>query len=277
MPKDARSDGDARGAKGAKDAKGAKGKGSGGSAKPKDAKRGGVSPLLIGGAVVVALVVAVVVGLRLEGGEQGQDGESPDTASVVDHIDAEQREWGQALARRTADDPMALGSADAPVVLVAYSDFACPYCATWAQETQPELVERYVDSGELRIEWREFPYLGELSQTLSVGAVAAGEQDAFWEYQEAVFDRQDELKSASDPAGLLDEIVEELGLDAEKFQEDLEAERSGIAVGHDFVEGQQIGVSATPAFVINGDPVMGAQPLDVFVRSVDTALATAGE
>lgn len=274
MPKDARSGGDAKGTNGAQRAKGAKARGPEGSAKRKGTGRGGVSPLLIGGAVVVALVVAVVVGLRLEGGDPG--GRSPDTASVVDHVDAEQREWGQALARRSADDPMALGSADAPVVLVAYSDFACPYCATWAQETQPELVERYVDSGDLRIEWREFPYLGELSQKLSVGAVAAGEQDAFWEYQEAVFDRQAELKSASDPSGALDEIVEELGLDSERFQEDLVAQRSGIAVGHDFVEGQQIGVSATPAFVINGDPVMGAQPLDVFVRSVDTALAAAG-
>ncbi|WP_017585709.1 DsbA family protein [Nocardiopsis ganjiahuensis] len=246
-----------------------------GSAKSRNTGRGGVSPLLLGGAVLVALAVAVVVGLRTEG--SGPDRQTPDTASVVDHVDAEQREWGQALARRTDDDPMALGSADAPVVLVAYSDFACPYCATWAQETQPELVERYVDSGDLRIEWREFPYLGELSQTLSVGAVAAGEQDAFWEYQEAVFDRQDELKSAADPDSVLDEIVADLGLDTDRFQEDLGSERSGIEVGHDFVEGQQIGVSATPAFIINGDPVMGAQPLDVFVRSVDAALAAAGE
>lgn len=246
-----------------------------GSAKPKGPGRGGVPPLLLGGAVLVALVVAVVVGLRLEGG--GDERETPDTASVVDHVDAEQREWGQSLARRTNDDPMALGSADAPVVLVAYSDFACPYCAAWAQETQPELVERYVDSGDLRIEWREFPYLGELSQTLSVGAVAAGEQGAFWEYQEAVFERQDELKSAADPDAVLDGIVADLGLDGDRFQEDLSSERSGISVGHDFVEGQQIGVSATPAFIINGDPVMGAQPLDVFVRSVDTALAVAGE
>lgn len=246
-----------------------------GPAKPKAAKRGGVSPLLLGGAVLVALVVAVVVGLRLEG--DGEDGETPDAASVVDHVDADQRDWGQALARRTADDPLALGSADAPVVLVAYSDFACPYCATWAQETQPELVERYVDSGDLRIEWREFPYLGELSQTLSVGAVAAGEQDAFWEYQEAVFERQDELKSAGDPDAVLTEVVEDLGLDGDRFWEDLRSERSGISVGHDFVEGQRIGVSATPAFIINGDPVMGAQPLDVFLQSVDTALAVAGE
>ncbi|MET9783946.1 DsbA family protein [Nocardiopsis alba] len=243
---------------------------------PKDGGKKGISPLLLGGAVLTALVIAVVVGIRLEGGDA--DEESPtEIASTVDHIDPEQREWGQALARRDADDPMALGEADAPVVLVAYSDFACPYCAKWAQETQPELVERYVESGDLRIEWREFPYLGELSQTLSVGAVAAGEQEAFWEYQEAVFERQEEIKSSDDPDGILDEIVEGLGLDADRFHEAMEADRSGIAVGHDFVEGQQIGVSATPAFIVNGDPIMGALPLDVFVRSVDTALAVAEE
>ncbi|MEU3015920.1 MULTISPECIES: thioredoxin domain-containing protein [unclassified Nocardiopsis] len=262
MPKDAVKPRDG-GRKGA----GAKGVGARG--------RGGLSPLLIGGAVVAALVVAVVVGLRLEGGEQ--EAAAPDEASVVDHIDADQRAWGQTLARRQADDPMSLGSEDAPVVLVAYSDFACPYCASWAQETQPELVERYVESGDLRIEWREFPYLGDLSRTLSLGAVAAGEQGAFWEYQEAVFAQQEELKSSDDPDALLDDIVEELGLDADRFREDADAEQAGLAVSHDFVEGQQIGVSATPAFVINGDPVMGAQPLDVFVRSVDTALAAAGE
>ncbi|GAB3709324.1 DsbA family protein [Nocardiopsis oceani] len=250
--------------------KGAKPKG----AKPKAAKKKSISPLLLGGAVLVSLVVAVIVGLNLE--DDG-DAEAPDSAAVVDHVDEEQREWGQDLARRNADDPMALGDADAPVVLVAYSDFACPYCATWAQETQPELVERYVDSGDLRIEWREFPYLGDVSQTLSVGAVAAGEQEAFWEYQEAVFERQDDLKSSSDPDEDLGEVAEEIGLDPDQFLEDLRSERSGIEVGHDFVEGQQIGVSATPAFIVNGDPIMGAQPLDVFLESVDTALAAAGE
>ncbi|WP_017544132.1 DsbA family protein [Nocardiopsis prasina] len=265
MPKDARKPRDS----------GRKGAGAKGAATRKGTGKGGLSPLLIGGAVVAALVVAVVVGLRLEGG--GGEQETSDEASAVDHIDAEQREWGQALARRTADDPMSLGSADAPVVLVAYSDFACPYCASWAQETQPELVERYVDSGDLRIEWREFPYLGDLSNTLSLGATAAGEQEAFWEYQEAVFAQQDELKSADDPDEVLDGIIADLGLDADRFHEDLDSERSRIEVSHDFMEGQQIGVSATPAFIVNGDPIMGAQPLDVFVRSVDTALAAAGE
>src|SRR5690625_406580 len=128
---------------------------------PKGTKRQGVSPLFLGGAIVVSLVIAVVIGLNLEeeSGEPSGEG-SPETA-VVDGIDEEQRSWGQSLAHRETDDPTALGEEDAPVVLVAYSDFTCPFCATWAQETQPELIERYVDPGDLRIEWREFPYLGD--------------------------------------------------------------------------------------------------------------------
>src|SRR5699024_11419159 len=91
------------------------------------------------------------------------------------------------MGRREAVDRMALGDAVAPVVLIAYSDFTCPFCANWALEAQPELVQRYVDSGELRIEWREFPYLGEPADTLSVGALAAGEQDSFWADQAVAF------------------------------------------------------------------------------------------
>lgn len=245
----------------------------------KETERRGVSPLLIGGAFVVSLVIAVVIGLNLEKDSDNSSSEgSPAPATTdgaEDALDEEQRAWGESMALRETDDPLALGDEDAPVVLIAYSDFTCPFCATWAQETQPELVERYVDSGELRIEWREFPYLGEPADTLSIGALAAGEQDSFWEYQEVVFDSQDDLTSASQPEEELMGIVDDLGLDSDRFAEDLEDEELAEKVDADFSQGMQIGVSGTPAFIINGDPVMGAQPLDVFVNSIDLALAAA--
>ena len=133
----------------------------------KETERRGVSPLLIGGAIVVSLVIAVVIGLNLQGDSDDSPspgGGSPEPSTAEgpeDALDEDQRAWGESMALREADDPLALGEEDAPVVLIAYSDFTCPFCATWAQETQPELIERYVDPGELRIEWREFPYLGE--------------------------------------------------------------------------------------------------------------------
>ncbi|SIO87903.1 DsbA family protein [Nocardiopsis sp. JB363] len=243
---------------------------------PPRAKASTTGPLLLAGAVLLAVVLAVAIGLTLEEdpADEGSNVSRTDL-SAENRISEDQREWGQSLARREADDPAALGEEDAPVVMVAYSDFTCPFCATWVMETQPELMERYVDSGDLRIEWREFPYLGDLARDLSVGALAAAEQDGFWEYHEAVYAQQEELKSSSDPEGDLREIVDDIGVDLERFDTDIQDEELLNRIDDDFLEGQRIGVSGTPAFIINGDPVMGAQPLSVFVDSIDTALTAA--
>ena len=90
-----------------------------------------------------------------------------------------------------------------------------------------------------------------------------------------VFDSQDDLTSAAQPEEELMGIVDDLGLDTDRFAEDLEDQELAEKVDADFSQGIQIGVSGTPAFIINGDPVMGAQPLDVFVNSIDLALAAA--
>lgn len=82
------------------------------------------------------------------------------------------------------------------MVLIAYSDYQCPFCGRWVEETMPELIDRYVDSGVLRIEWREFPYLGEASWQLAVGARAAAEQDLFWEFHERVYQELDKFDGA---------------------------------------------------------------------------------
>lgn len=205
------------------------------------------------------------------GGEDEQA--APDGGTTA--VSAEMREAGEGLARRD-DNAMAIGDADAPVVLIAYSDYQCPFCKRWVDDTQPTLVEEYVDEGSLRIEWREFPYLGESSQVLSLGAVAAAEQDMYWEYHDAVFEDLDELGDAG--GDLLEEIEstsEEAGLDGARLREDMEDDTLVAAVDDDLAEGQQLGISGTPAFLINGEPVMGAQPVETFTESIDRALAEA--
>jgi protein-disulfide isomerase len=231
-------------------------------------------PLIFVLVLVLAASGGILLGLGRDNGAAVQDSTPAPPGGASEQI----RELGEALARRDPADPTALGQADAPVVLVAYSDYQCPFCGRWVEQTQPELVERYVEQGVLRIEWREFPYLGEASWQLAVGARAAAEQDLFWAFHERVYRERENLDGAGED--LRDRMVElavEVGADPERFAADLDREDLSAAVEADFAEGQSLGVSGTPAFLVNGAPVMGAQPLEVFTSAVEAALAEAGE
>ncbi|QUX27417.1 thioredoxin domain-containing protein [Nocardiopsis akebiae] len=198
---------------------------------------------------------------------------APHTAGADDQV-PDQREFGALLARRDPADPAAMGEVDAPVVMVAYSDYNCPYCGRWARETQPELMH-YVERGDLRIEWRDFPVITGSSETVSHAARAAGKQGGFWEFHEAYFAHGEKFEGEA-LEEVLDEIVAELGMDPERFEEDRHGDEAAAMVSRDFAEAQGIGVTSTPAFLVNGQPLMGAQPLSAFVSAVEDALADAG-
>ncbi len=242
--------------------------------RPTTKKSGLFWPLLLSAVLIAAIALGVAAELR---GAEGHAADGSDTPAA-DGVSEEMREMGEGLARRDAEDPMAMGAVDAPVVLIAYSDYQCPFCGTWVHETQPELVEHYVDDGSLRIEWRDFPYLGEASTTLAVGGQAAAEQQAFWDYHEAVYAAQDELKNAgSDVAETMADLAADAGLDRDRFTADLRDEELAAAVEEDFAQGRELGVTGTPAFLVNGEPIIGAQPLERFTSSIDDALAAAAD
>ena len=219
-------------------------------------------------------------GGAVDGGPADAPGDDArgDGAVEMPDADASEEEIVSALesiARREEGDPLALGEVDAPVVMIAYSEFQCPFCGRFARETEPTLVEDYVEDGSLRIEWRDFPYLGEESRTAALGGRAAAAQDGFWEFEEAMFDNQQPPNSGRVTPDFLADVAEGVGLDRQQFLADLQSEEAAAAVDRDFEEGQSIGVTGTPAFLVNGRPVMGAQPTDVFVQVVEEALAEA--
>ncbi|GAA1455591.1 DsbA family protein [Nocardiopsis tropica] len=235
-------------------------------------RRNAVPALLLAGAACALLLLTA---LFLNAEDPGAAGSPGGTAAET--VSEEMRAAGEELARRDEADPHAMGAVDAPVVLIVYSDYLCPFCARWVEQTQPDLVEAYVDPGLVRIEWREFPYLGESSRLLARGAVAAGNQDRFWEYHARVYDAQEDFTGDADEVRTrMLEAAEEIGLDTDAFAHDLDAPESEEAVARDFTEGQDMGMSGTPAFLVNGDPVLGAQPLEAFTTSVDAALRAAG-
>ena len=133
---------------------------------------------------IAVLVAAVLVGV-LVAGTRGND-QLESAQSVGSNAAPETGPLGD-LARRTPSDPMALGAIDAPVVMVAFSDFRCPFCAQFSLETEPQLVDRYVEDGTLRIEWRDLPIFGKQSFDAARAGRAAAAQEKFWEFTHAVY------------------------------------------------------------------------------------------
>lgn len=175
------------------------------------------------------------------------------------------------LDRREADDPLAVGNLDAPVALVMYSDFQCGYCALWAHQTLPTLVD-YVERGELRIEWRDVAFFGDASYRAALAAAAAGIQGSYLEFNQEVFAGGSTPSTSVLSNAGLEEIARKLDLDVDKFRTDLDAPETAAIVEANIAEASNLGVSSTPTFLLNGLAVFGAQPVDVFVAALDEEL-----
>lgn len=178
------------------------------------------------------------------------------------------------IARRIPGDPLALGAVDAPVVMVMFSDYRCPFCAQFSRETEDELVSRYVDQGILRIEWRDFAIFGEQSTVAAQAGRAAAAQGRFWEFNEAIFADAPDRGHIDLPDDRLVEYARQVGVaDLERFQAEMDSPANVEAVGADLIEATALGVPSTPAFVLNGAPILGAQPLEAFTTAIDAAIA----
>lgn len=231
--------------------------------------------------VLVGIVAAVLLAVSLlgRGGDPGVAGAQEVTPTgtpegpVAEVVQPEQEALPD-LARRDAADPMAAGPVDAPVSLVVYSDFQCPFCALWTVQTQPAMLER-AEAGDLRIEWRDINVFGQESLSAARAAYAAGLQGRYVDYHDALFEDGEKR-----PAGELDDesliaLAGELGLDTERFAADLASEQVAAGVGANIDEALQLGAFSTPAFLLGGTPILGAQPTEVFVQALEDALAKA--
>lgn len=199
--------------------------------------------------------------------------ETPTPDAVSDEeLQAQRDQVFAELVRRDAADPTALGSVDAPVVMVMWADFRCSYCARWALETAPGL-ESYVADGTLRIEWRDYPRVTEQSPAIAAAARAAALQGAFWKYHDRLFADQATVDTSGED--YLRSVATDLGLDVAQFDADRASADVAAAVDADTQEGMALGVSGTPAFMINGYPIAGAQPLETFVAVIEQELARA--
>jgi protein-disulfide isomerase len=175
----------------------------------------------------------------------------------------------------SADSYRSLGDADASVVVTEFSDYQCPACAQIEALLVPALIEQYVDTGKVRFVYRHFPLDAghPNARGAAEAAACAGQQDEFWAMHDRIFAGQSDWANESDPSAVLGSYAEEIGLDAETFNDCLEAGEAATEVQSDFLAGQTLGVNATPYFFVNDLPVRGGKPIEIMGQIIDYVAA----
>lgn len=188
-------------------------------------------------------------------------------------VEGPEQPEGETIERRDSEELLAAGPVDAPVVLVVFSDYQCPFCAQWSEETLPVMMD-YAEAGDLRIEWRDVNVFGEDSERAARASYAAALQDNFWEYHEELFP-EGQIRSHRELTDEgLTELAEDVGLDGEQFATDMNDPATVEEIDRNAQMGMDLGAYSTPSFVLGGEPIIGAQPTEVFTDAVEAALAT---
>lgn len=169
------------------------------------------------------------------------------------------------------NDPV-FGPADAPITIVEFADFQCPYCVRHFAETHPLILEQYGD--QVRFVFKNYPLrsIHPDADAAAQAAECAQEQGMFWEYHDLLFGGTLGLGREAYAA-----YADQLGLDANALLACLDEGRYAASVQQDYDLAQQLGVSSTPTFFINGIAMVGAYPFDAFTTVIDFELGAGGQ
>lgn len=230
-------------------------------------------PILV--IVVAGLLIALILALSREPETSGAVSQSSGTSSTAGPEAQSAQEPDFTVAeRRESTDLLTAGPVDAPVVLIVFSDYQCPYCARWNADTLP-LMMKHAEAGDLRIEWRDVNVFGPASERAARASYAAAVQGSFWEYHNLLFANGDKRSEGQLSDDALAAAAGDLGLDTDQFVADYGSEETAQAVARNAKLGLDLGANSTPVFILGGQPVVGAQPTQVFADAFDHALSKA--
>jgi protein-disulfide isomerase len=171
------------------------------------------------------------------------------------------------LARAEAmplhDDDRILGAADAPITMLEYSSLTCPHCATFHRESLPQIREKWVAEGKLRLVYRHFPTDGLALRAATLSNCIQGER--FFPFLDLLFKNQDKWKRAPEPLKILGQYARLAGLSQERVDSCMADQEGMNSVLEQAQEGRTVyGVESTPTFVINGEKAVGALAFAAF-------------
>ncbi len=175
---------------------------------------------------------------------------------------------GEAL-NLTAEDVI-LGDPNAPVTVIIFGDFQCPFCGRLFDTVERRLKEEYVSAGKVKLISRDFPLdqIHPYARSAAEAAECARDQGKYWLYRDTLYERQEEIPSLN-----FVELAEELGLASQEFQSCFTSQKYKDSVEEDYQGGIALRVGATPTVFINGQKIEGALPYDSFKLIIDAELA----
>lgn len=179
------------------------------------------------------------------------------------------------VAALTDDDPV-IGDPKAPVTVVEFSDFQCPFCERFFSATFRQIEENYIKTGKVKFVYRDFPLMDKHPQAelAAVAAQCANEQSKFTEMHDQLFSNVELWAGVEKPKDAMKKIAATLGLTTKEFAACLESGKYKGEIQKDMVDGSSVGVNGTPSFFVNGKFVEGAMPYDlVFKPILDAELA----
>jgi protein-disulfide isomerase len=187
------------------------------------------------------------------------------------------------VSNLTFDDDPVLGDADAPVTIVEFSDYQCPYCRRFAQDTLPQLRENEITDGTVRFVYKDFPLrqYHPKAEPMARAATCAGDQDSYWTLHDKLFDAQQNIsgpRTARFDADKIPQWASEVGLDMDRFTQCYNSSQYKVDVEDDFQQGRAMDVSSTPTFIVyrtgsdTGTTVVGSHPYSKFQDVINATL-----
>jgi len=241
---------------------------------------------LIFGVIVVAVMAAFLGGYVL-----GSETVEPsaivvrDSNGVVEQNPAKQLESqsipNSGIISVSVDDDPVKGDPNAPITIIEFSDFQCPFCKIFHETTLPLIEKNYIETGKVKFVYRDYPII-EIhpnAAPAALGANCANEQEKFWEYHDKLFENQEQWASLDNQnaISIFEKFAEELDLDTDTFNNCLKSMKYLEEIRKDFNDGVAYGVSGTPGFFIGNEKigfgrVSGAQPYAAFEQILDQLL-----
>ncbi len=177
------------------------------------------------------------------------------------------------------DDMLAdriLGDAAAPVTIIDYSSMTCPHCATFHNETLPRITEEYIDTGKVRLVFRDFPF-GLLAKAAAMVSRCV-DKDSYYGFLTVLFRSQHQWSQSKEPAVELERMARFAGLSKSDFEACLNNQALIKGIEENAAKAhEEHGIDSTPTFFINGKKISGAAPFDDFKTEIDEALEKANQ